>query len=381
MTGISKGMVAEMIGNGTGLIEGQLQVHAPDYLPDRSVHATIGGRAGTDVETLIRQIEADPAVAAAAPRVFGGGLVSGGRHTVASVLVGIDPRREPLVARLATSLEQGRLPAVGAREVLIGAEMARRIDVTVGDEVVLVAPAADGSLGNDLFEVVGLFRTGLAELDAGYTMLPLDVMQELIVLGPTRVHQIAAQVDDPWAAPGAVARLTNPLNAGRPVHVESWTTFRPEMVDYARLMAGGEWILLAVVFGMAVFGVANTMVMATFERRREFAVLLALGAVPTGIVRAVLSEAVALGVMSLAAGAVIVAPILVWWHHAPVDLSAVVGAFTMSGALMRPVLRVEYPVAMLGGAALALFVTALGAVLYPAWRAARIPPADTLTGR
>ena len=70
-----------------------------------------------------------------------------------------------------------------------------------------------------------------------------------------------------------------------------------------------------------------------------------------------------------------------WWYLAPPGVSWLFGEYTLSGALMRPVLRVEYPWAMGVGAAIALFVTAVLAAVYPALRAARVPPADTLSGR
>jgi ABC-type lipoprotein release transport system permease subunit len=85
-------------------------------------------------------------------------------------------------------------------------------------------------------------------------------------------------------------------------------------------------------------------------------------------------------VISLIVGVAITVPILVWWHTAPPDLSWLYGDFTMFGALIRPVLRVEYKPAVAVLTGVALLLTALIAALYPAARAARMPPADTLSG-
>ena len=62
-------------------------------------------------------------------------------------------------------------------------------------------------------------------------------------------------------------------------------------------------------------------------------------------------------------------------------MSWVYGGFTMAGGLMRPILRVEWPTSMIFITAGAMFVTALAAALYPAYRSSRVPPADTLAGR
>ncbi len=382
LMGWSKGLVAEMIGNGTGILTGQLQVHAADYQPDKSVHATIGGREGTDLAALVNAVRADPAIEAATPRVYGGGLVSTGSATAAAVFLGVDPELEPQVSRIMRALYRGRHPRRGTNELLIGAEMARSLGAEPGDTVVVVAPAVDGSLGNDLFVVSGIFSSGLADLDRTFALIPIDALQFLMALEPTRIHEIAASVPDPWRAAEAAERLSSVLGGtGFAVGVESWATLRPEMVEYAQLSQSFQWILLFIVFGMAIFGVANTMLMATFERRYEFALLLALGATPGVIVRSVLWEAIALGALALAAGAAITFPVMVWWHRVPLDLSWLVGDFTMLGALMRPVMRIEYPWLMTVEAAVALFLTAALAALYPAIRAARMPPADTMAGR
>ncbi len=246
----------------------------------------------------------------------------------------------------------------------------------------MVAPAADGSLGNDLYVVSGVFHTGLADLDAGVAVMPLGALQALLVLPPGRVHEIAASVRRPWDATAiAHAVAATPAVARAGLAVESWTQFRPELASYAALARGSNGLLIGIVFLMAIFGVTNTLLMSTFERRREFAVEQALGVTDGAVARTVVYEGLVLGLCSLLAGALLAAPILYWWHAAPPDLSRLVGNFTVSGALVRPVLRAEPSWGVPLQAAAALLVTSMLAALYPAFRATRIPPADALGGR
>ena len=164
------------------------------------------------------------------------------------------------------------------------------------------------------------------------------------------------------------------------IDVAPWTELRPEMVEYVALGESFYFLIIAIVFAIAMFGVANTMLMGTYERRREFAVMLALGTGPRHIVLTVLYEAIALGAISLVVGFVVTLPLMVWWHNAPPDLGWLYGEVTLMGALVRPSLRVEYDVAVWIWSAAALLLTALLAALYPAARAARVPPADALSG-
>lgn len=381
MVGFADGLKVEMIDNGTGLMTGQIQIHSPRYRPDRSLYETIGGRAGADFEAVIRTVVRDPAVVAAAPRVYGAGLLSSGQSTRGGMLMGIDLDREPRVSRLMNSLWQGRAPAPAAKELMIGTEMARRLELQVGDEVILVAPAADGSMGNDIFRVCGLYRTGMADLDGAFALIPIRSLQRLLALDPERVHEIALSTADPWLAPEAGRRLVGGLAPlGVELEVLDWTGLRPEMLEYALLMDSWYSIVVLIVFSIVLFGVANTMLMSTYERRREFSVMLALGARPHQILLTVVSEATALGWISLVLGVAVTFPLIAWWHHSPIDLSWIYGDLTMLGALIRPVLRVEYnlPVSLWTG--LALLLTAVTAGLYPAARAAWLPPADTLSG-
>jgi ABC-type lipoprotein release transport system permease subunit len=386
MVALDDGISAELVDNGTGVLTGQVQLHAREWRRDHSLYATIGGDSGTDVGALLRRVRAVPGVAAAAPRVWAGGLISAGARTEGAVMMGADFELERGVSRMLGSFVAGRAPRAGAKELAIGAELGRKLGVGTGAEVVVVAPAADGSMGNDLYRVSGVFRTGLQDLDGAYAIMPIATLQSLLALAPGRIHEVAVAVSDPWAAPAAAQEIAASLAAAgagvpRDLEVAPWTVFSPEIAEYARLVEASNGLVVAIVFLFAIFGVANTSLMGTYERRREFAVVRALGVGPTGVARTVVYESLALGLLALAAGAAITAPVLVWWHHTPLDLSWLIGNLELAGALVRPVLRIEYSAdgPVLG--AVGLLVTAVLAALYPAVRAARVPPADALAGR
>ena len=384
IVGWTQGIQSQMVESGTSLIGGQLEIQDAEFRPDRSLYDTIGGRDGTDVEALLRAIDADEAVIAAAPRVYAGGLVSSGEATTAGAFFGVDPAREVALTLFLDPLVDGVLPAPGANQLVIGDEMARQLDAGVGDELVIVASGADGSMANDLFTVSGIFRSGLLEFDAATAVFVLSDLQALTVLDPDRIHEVIATTSDFRLADATAERLARSLEAidtsGRPLAVNSWTELNPAMVEYVAVGESFHWIILVIVFSIAIFGVANTMLMATFERRREFAVMLALGATPRAVVGAVLWEALAIGLLSLAVGVAITMPLLFWWHNAPPGLGFLFDDVTLMGALLELDLRVEYNLPVTLYAAGALMLTAMLAAFYPAIRAARTPPADTLSG-
>ncbi|HIF56149.1 MAG: ABC transporter permease [bacterium] len=379
VVGVSDGMLVELIENGTRLMLGEVQVHSEDYLPERNMHHTIGGYGGTDLEIFISRVTSQEDVSGAAPRVYGGGLLSYGEETQAALLMGVDPDREPRVTTLLSRLVSGRTLVAGANEILVGDEMAEQLGAVLGDEIVVVAPSSDGSLGNDLFTLVGILDTGIPAIDQNYALLALPDLQFLMAMGPTRIHEVVITVGNAKDSPRIAGVLGEFLSDSElPVQVSSWTDLRPELAEMVSLMDASHFIIVIVIFGMAAFGVANTMLIGTFERRREFAVIRALGTAPIGIGRTVIYEGIILGMISLIAGALITWPILVWWHNSPIDLTTVISGFSVAGAQWRPVLRVEYSVQAPIVAALGLFLTSILAAMYPAWKATRVPPADAL---
>ena len=381
MVGWADGITAELVENATSLVSGQIEIHDAEYRPERSLYDTIGGRDGADVDALLREIGADEAVSAAAPRAYAGGLVSSGEATSAGVLLGVDPQREVALTRFLDPLVEGRLPAPGANELVIGEEMGRQLATGVGGELVVVASGADGSMANDLYTVSGIYRTGLVEFDAATAVMPLADLQTLVVLDPGRIHEIAVATADPSAAGATAERLAGVLGAAdRGLAVAPWHELNPVLAEYVALADSLYWIFIIIIFAIASFGIANTMLMATFERRREFAVMLALGSSPRSIVGSVLYEALAIGLLSLALGAAVTAPMMFWFYTAPPSLEWLYGNVTLQGALLTPTLRVGLNVPAWTWATVGLILTAVLAAFYPALRASRVPPADTLSG-
>ena len=101
------GLRWQMIENGTCLVMSQIQVHAPGYYPSRSIQKTLGGRNGTDVSALLASITADRRVYAAAPRVYGYGLLSAAHRSAGVELMGVVPDQEPKITILNTQIAKG----------------------------------------------------------------------------------------------------------------------------------------------------------------------------------------------------------------------------------------------------------------------------------
>ena len=156
LCGLMEGLKGQLLSNGTDLFLGHLQIHDSAYLPDRNLYDTLGGEEGVDLSALFASLDQQKQVVAATPRVYAFGLLSTGDQSVGAEILGIDPDRERMVTTLLKHLDRGN-GDLGARSrsIVLGVLLARELQASIGSEVAIVAQAADGTLANDLYRVVG----------------------------------------------------------------------------------------------------------------------------------------------------------------------------------------------------------------------------------
>jgi ABC-type lipoprotein release transport system permease subunit len=372
---IMAGMKRDMIDNGTSLMLGHIQIHKAGYRPDRSIFDTIPGDGRRIAERLLDWDE----IFGAAPRVSTFGLMSSGNKSLGVEIMGVDREAESQVTTLARKVTKGDLPGRGERTIAIGKLAATTLGVDVGDEIVIITQAADGSLGNDLYSVSGIFRTGLDLVDGGMAILDLAAAQDLMALSPDQIHEIAIRVTTPAAARDVATMIENHLGNGD-LDVAPWQILAPELSGWIAMSDGWLWIMYAIVFSLAAISVLNTMLMAVFERLREFGVMTAIGLRPLGIVGMVIVEVMALAGVSLTLAVALGYPLLHYVVGSGIDLSSMTGGFALSGVAVGPILRGDWVLSEFAVAGALLVVCAAVAGLYPATKAARADPARLTRG-
>ena len=370
------GLRWQMIENGTRLLLSQIQVHDPGYYPNRPIQKTVGGESGTDVAALLSKITSDPRVEAAAPRVYGYGMISAADRSYGVELLGIDPARERKVTALHKQMVRGSYLNEGVpKSIAMGDKLAGTIRVRVGSEIVVLTQAADGSMGNDLYTVGGIFHTGLEDMDRSLVLMPVSSLQDLLHLAPGRIHEVGVKLYDIAGAAAVAADLAIQLGKTLSVRVMPWPELAPDLAEYVEFNRGVTFVLFFIFFLLAVIGIMNTMLMAVFERTREFGMLMALGMRPAQVVALILAEAAGLAGASLILGGAIGAPLLWYLQAHGLDLGGKTGGVvTIAGVVVGRLWygRQDFPA--YAQAAIGLGIIALLSALYPAWRAAHLRP-------
>lgn len=355
----------------TGPMLGHVQIHAPEWRQDRNLDRTL-----VDVSQSMAALRIRPEVTDASARVYAPALAALGEEGFAVLVIGIDPEVEARPMRLLSAATERPT----ANRVLVGRALAEVMGVARGDEIAIIGQGADGSLANDLFTVVGLVDTPVDLVNRQGVILDLEEAQALFVM-PDEAHEIVVHVRDPQAVRSAAASIAE-MTPFMGEEVLDWETLAPDLVSLAELVRVSGFIALVLVFIAAAAGVANTMLMSTFERTHEFGMLLALGTSPARVVRLIVTESLALGLVGAFVGAVLGVGLVAVTHETGVDYAALTGTgpSEISFAGLRwsltfyPRLGLRDVAAAVG----AVIVTALFASVWPATRAARLEPAQAL---
>lgn len=366
------GMNRQMIENTTRYLAGDVQVHLKGYHDDPTLDRTM-----PDAARVLRQVRADPAVAAASPRLEGRALASRGDKSRGVMVVGVSPREEAQVTRLHEAVVDGnRLRDEADAGVLIGAQLAESLGLAAGGELLLVAQAYDGSIASGRFPVRGVFRTNIDELDGFVAVLPLAAARTFYA-APDGATAVAVRLKDR----GDVDRVRERTGAalGDRYEALAWPRLLPMVAVSARFHEVMAYVVLAVFFGIVAAAVANPVLMAVLERTREFGIMLAVGTSQSRLVRIVLLEATILGAIGLAAGNVLGLTVSALFARLGIDL----GAFGSAVRTMPGLENVVFPVVRLDRSAmvsLVVFATACLTALYPAFKAALLEPVAAIRG-
>ena len=378
LIGLMVGLAEQMLTNGTELLLGDVQVHHQDYLPERSLYDTLGGEETDDLEDWLNPLRRLSELDHLSPRVYAFGLLSTGEHSAGAQLMGVEPESEVRLTSFLDGVANALTDSTQVRPVLLGDVLAQELEAEVGSKIAVVTQSADGSLGNDLFYVSAILHTGLRHLDRTLAVFHLSDLQELLVLEPSEIHEIAMSIQDPMAADRFADNLNGSSSLPPEGITQSWGDLAPQLRDYIGLAQGMYGFLIVIIALFVAVGVLNTMMMAVFERTREIGLVNALGMRPLPIVNSILLESFFLGLLGLAAGLGLGSWAMSYLTTQGLDLTRWTGELSMLGTRMDPVLKAVWGWDYVWWSAAGLLAAILLAALFPALRAARLDPVEAL---
>jgi lipoprotein-releasing system permease protein len=346
-------------------------------------HVTISGvdESVRDWPHAIQLAQANPKVQGAAPFVERQALLQGARVTGA-IIHGVMPDLEPKVSEIDRKMVKGRLDDLKSGEfgIVLGSELAMRLGVSVGDKVNVITPEVNATPIGAVprykrFTVVGIFSVGFQEYDEGLAVIHMDDAERLFQLdGPTGIR---LRLDNAFSAWDIGRDLAQQL--GQYYRVQDWREGHANFFRAVAMEKKVMFLILSLIVAVATFNLVSTLIMLVTDKQADIAILRTLGISPRSIMGVFMVQGIIVGAFGILLGliggvllATNLSVIVKWIEH------------TFSVEFLSPDVYYisEVPSDMhwsdVGWITLIAFIFCLFATLYPAWRAARTPPAAAL---
>ncbi len=351
--------------------EGYGLFQAPGYKDDPEIATRI-----MDPGALLADLKSVAAVTHATERSRGFVLLANGETSFAAAVMGIDPVHEPEVTTITTLVLEGRALRAGDDAVIvIGAGLARNLGLGLGDRVTLLGTAADDGVAADVLEVVGIFRTGVAEIDRQVAQMPLARFGDTFMM-QGGVNEIAV-TGDFYAVTQSTGALRDIAARHGLVYLD-WGAIRPELKSAIQLDMTIAMILYTTLVVVVVFIILNTLYMSVLERTREFGMLLALGMKPGQIGRLVWIEMIVLALMGTGIGLLLGMALTGWFETVGIGFEGMEDIYKQWGLPARLYPDMTPFRVLFGPGAIALSVILLGVIPYR--RTQSLEPVSAMAG-
>ncbi|KAF0814978.1 Lipoprotein-releasing system transmembrane protein LolE [Andreprevotia sp. IGB-42] len=321
-------------------------------------------------------------VIAAAPYVYGQGLLANGSQVKGVLMRGVDPEREPQVSEVANHMLAGSLTDLRPGEfgTVIGWQMAAELGVRIGDKITLITPQGQVTPAGLIprfrqFTIMGVFKADYYPYDAGLALIELSDAQKLFRTG-SAVSGVRLRIDDLFAA----RQVAREINRSLPDQlVSDWSQENPTYFRAVEIEKRMMFIILTLIIAVAAFNLVSTLVMLVTDKQADIAILRTLGAAPTSIMKIFVIQGALSGFIGTVSGVVL--GVLVALNIGTIVplIEKLIGTRILSADVY---LITELPsrveVMDVSTIALISLLLSLAATLYPSWRASRVNPAEAL---
>jgi len=375
------GMYDDMLNTITGPLVGHVQLHHEKWREERAMDLYID-----NLSAVRKGIEGLAGIESISPRIYSAVLTASGEKSdkpadaEPGMVVGIDVGLETRDGGILEGLPADKQPGNGA--VVLGRALAAKLGIGPGMQIALIGQDADEFPASDLFEVKAVIRSSADIVNRMGVVMSLADAGEFLAM-PDQAHEIVIQGTDLERAEELAAQIGQ-LPGLESAEVLPWREAAPELVEIIDMKGVFDLIFIAILFVAAAAGIANTAVMSTFERTREFGMLLAVGTRPGRIVRMVLIESVILGLVGVAIGSLIGAALVKITGHTGIDYAALAGMsgegtdFGFKGLNFSYIIypKFEWRHVIFGVAAVT--ATSVVASVWPAAVASRLEPVEAM---
>lgn len=360
----------QMIENYTDLVSGHIQVHKLGFQKKMNLELMI-----KDPQKIGAVLKNEKEVVAFSRRIKDYCLVSSAEYSSGVLLIGINPGEEAKVTYIQKRIRQGSpLSAQRDDEIVLGKDLVDILNINLGEKVVVMTQAADGSLASAAYRLCGILDTGADEIDKGIALITLKAAQELLVM-EGKVSEIIIRIDSVYRSHIVAEKLKQKLDTAD-FEVLTWKEISPATAQWLEFDRAFINFILLIVLLVVASGILNTLLMSVLERIREFGIMLALGTKRSQIVLMVGFESVILGLIGIFFGSLLGITLSLYFGRQGINLAQFATALESyyAGSVIYPRFYIGYVFLF---SAIVLAVSIIVSI-YPAWKASKLKPVEAI---
>ena len=347
-------------------------------------HLTVFAGQGsiTDFETITERLRAVEGVSSVVPQIQGQVMATSGGRALGGLVRGV--RRETLEQRalIADNIVAGSLSDFeGDDVVLLGSRLARRLGLSVGDDVTLVTPQGNQTIIGTIprlkaYRIVGMFQIGMYEYDSSFIYMPLAGAQ-LYFRQPESVNAIELFVEDPARIRTTRSEVGKAMGSG--FRTVDWQQANSSFFNAVKVERNVMALILTLIILVATFNIISGQIVLVRDKSHDIAILRTMGATRGMIMRIFLMTGTFIGVVGTFFGCLVGVLFAQNIEIIRTFLQYVSGAelFPAEVYFLSHLPSKIDPMEVLVVAAVAFGLSFL-MTLYPSWRAARLDPVEAL---
>jgi lipoprotein-releasing system permease protein len=344
-----------------------------------NAHVVILDYKGTmpDYKDIMDKLKGDRDIESSAPFVLGQAMISSGKKAHGVFLRGIDPRMEEKTTEIVKFIKEGNIkdlaPVDGIPGIILGKELAGSLGVFEAEVVTILSPVGEiGPLGMlpkvKKFRVAAIFEVGMFEYDLNLVLTDIKDAQAFFDMDGN-VTGIELRLRDIYKAPAVRNRIQEEF--GFPIYARDWMQMNRNLFSALKLEKFAMFIILILIILVASFNIVGTLIMNVIEKKREIAILKAMGATNRGIMTVFMLQGLFVGLLGTVigvAGGYLLSYVLNTYQiiKLPADV------YYLSH------LPVKTKISDFIAVSTSAIVISFLATIYPAWQAAKMDPVEPL---
>ncbi|MAF33886.1 MAG: lipoprotein-releasing ABC transporter permease subunit [Desulfobacterales bacterium] len=336
----------------------------------------------SDYRRVIKDVEKTPGVEAATPFIYTQIMLRSSSGISGAVLRGVDPESagrvikslERISFKDGSNVSQGQKKKIALPGIILGKELAKNIGVSKGDMVFLISPRGTLSPIGHIpamrrFMVTGFFESGMYEFDGSFAYINIVDAQKMLHMGDT-VTGIEVRVKDIYQAKSISERIVKQL--GFPFWTKDWMQMNKNLFSALKLEKTVMFVILTLIVLVAAFNIASTLIMMVMGKKKDIAILKAMGATDKSIRKIFVFKGMVIGTIGTILGmclGFILCTLLKYYNI--IELTGDIYYFTTTLPVKLEMLDVFLIVA-------ATMVVCFFATLYPARQASKFQPVEAI---